>query len=490
MKVLCKEFLNKISSSIKELYNFNDQIKNYPIQKVSTDTRSMQMGDCFFAIPGPTFDPLDFAQELINKKCSLLICQGTKLNTLIKAKIPIVLVENVIKSMGSMANLWIKQCKANRIAITGSAGKTTTKEVVSHLCSSAFSVHKTKGNLNNQIGLPKTLFELSTEHEISILELGTYYPGEIEALTKICQPDVGCIINIGASHLEGLKTIEGVAQEKKSLFTYMSNDSLAIVNLDDPFNKKLTEHHSGPITTYSLNNKSADLYITKNERLPSYSPTDPIGKTKVEFCYKDELYTALLPDLGNSFLYAGLVGLSIGFKLGIHFEKMRNSLENFQGINDRLKISALQENLWLVNDCYNANPLSMKSTLNTFHQNFSQFFRIIILGDMLELGPQSDSFHEELGSFVSTFKPDILIGIGSYSKHMTKVAIKKGLSYSHVFYFNNLQKLDKIFNTVQNSISNLDSAKLKKKALLVKASRGIELDKLVALIEKHYSKER
>ena len=489
MQVQCKDFLNKINSSIKELYNFNDQIQTHLIKQVSTDTRTMQIGDCFFAIPGPTFDPLDFTQELINKKCSLLICQGTRLDSLLRAKIPIILVENVVKAMGGLANLWMKQCKAKRIAITGSAGKTTTKEIVSHLCSSTFRVHKTKGNFNNQIGLPKTLFELSPEHDISILELGTNFPGEIEALTKICQPDVGCIINVGASHLEGLKTLEGVAQEKKALYTFMSNDSIAIVNLDDPFNETLTEHHRGLITTYSLNKKSADIYITKSEKQPSLSPTDPIGRSRVEFCYKNELYTALLPDYGDSFLYASLVGLSIGFNLGISFELMRKSLENFQGVNGRLKISALQENLWLVNDCYNANPLSMNSTLNSFHKNFSKFFRIIILGDMLELGQQSDLLHKELGSLVSSFHPDILIGIGPQSINMTKEAIKGGLSPSRVFYFNNLENLDKIFNVVQNIIDKTDSEKQKNKALLVKASRGIELDKLVALIEKHYCKE-
>lgn len=472
MQVNCRQFINEIKPFIRQMI-YESKLPSI-IDSISTDTRSMKKNDFFFALSGENFDALQFSAQIVNQGAACVICSPGDLSPFEASQTPVIVVEDVIPCLGKLSQLWALKCPAKRIAITGSAGKTTTKELLTYICQVQYNTLATCKNYNNQIGLPKTLFDLLPSHELAILELGTNHFGEIKQLTQICNPHVANILNIGAAHLAGLNDLDGVAREKGDLYRYSSPDTLITINLDDPRCAEIAAKLDNPKLSYSISNPAADVFIEKinSKWLPGAPPM-----TEIHMNYQGQPLKCTVPGGGQGFLYATLISTLLARHLNIPFSVIQNQINSFPGVKGRFQIKTLSPHLYLVDDTYNANPFSMSTSLVSFMTQFSNFSRIVVLGDMLELGKDENRLHFEMGKQLATLDPEFIFLVGSRSQFIWKGAISHGISREKIVYTKKYRPKDVLVKKILERIHQLPYKE--PTALFLKASRGIALDEVV-----------
>lgn len=382
--------------------------------RFSTDTRDMRRGDCFIAIDGKRYRPLDHIDGL--KDCLLIIYENTETNVNLvsnyKGKIVMVAVDNIIVFMQSLAQTLAKEFTARGgkiIAVGGSNGKTTTKDMLYHLLSSigAKAVRTLKNN-NNHIGVPLTLFQIDSDDEFCVLELGSNHPGEIKALCEIACPNYGVVTNIGDSHLEFFKDREGVMKEEGYLYTAIFKESKAecgfFLNLDDPYLSRLKKRDG--VMSYGSNENSDFIVKAYNDHV-------------------DIIFDSASIKIENSDLLGehNFMNLGVAFVVASYFvkgkkESLLKAAESFVPKNNRSQWMSLGDSRVFL-DAYNANPSSMKAALSAFSDFLdaqTKDLSAVILGDMNELGENSREFHAEIGRFCSHLGFKHMFFIGRYSK--------------------------------------------------------------------------
>ncbi len=458
---------------------------------ISTDTRKLTQGDIFIALAGENFDGHDYVATAVKSGAAVVIVDR-KIQDL-PATVLTIQVEDTLQALGDLAGYRRRLLHRNLkiSAITGSSGKTTVKEMAAaifsrHLQTAAVQTGidpllKTMGNFNNLIGLPLSLLPVEAGHRIAVLEMGMNRPGEIRRLTEIADPDIGCITNIQAAHLEGLGTIEGVARAKGELFAEMRKDTVAVVNCDDPHVRRLPRKSDSVIgfgITPAGRRRKPDIRAT---RILSR------GEQGMRFTLhiRDWKARITVPAPGIHNVSNCTAAAAIAFAGGVSPETIAAALTGYRSADKRMQFMTLPGGIQVVNDSYNANPASMAAALKTvsnFGTSGSRCRRFAVLGDMLELGPDSDRAHAEVGRLVASMGYDQLLVTGSFGGHVVEGARKEGMAKENIHFFaGTFEMADWLYREmIQGRLAAGDW-------LLVKGSRGMRMEEVLQELERRFA---
>lgn len=409
--------------------------------KVTIDSRKIEPNDIFFAFSGENFNAATLAEKAADQGTLAVIVEDQAFENTARN---IFFVPSTLEFLQELAIHHRNQLKIPIIALTGSNGKTTTKEIIHAVLSQKFTVQYTFGNLNNHIGVPLTLLSIKPEHEMAVVEMGANHQKEIQLLCQIAQPNFGYITNFGKAHLEGFGGFEGVIKGKSELYDYLKNHAQTIlVNENDPIQVEKTESYS-PKITFGKANSDYQFEEFSNENFVGLSFKNQKAQSKLTGNYN---FTNLC------------AAASLGFHFGLNFEQIKTAIENYTPTNMRSQVVEKNGKTFVL-DTYNANPSSMVESL----KNFSTFdgTKTIIIGDMLELGEESDKEHQAMMSLAESLDFDEIITVGKY--------FKKANTISQSFI--DTQELAKF----------LEANEIQSKNVLLKASRGIALEKILEFI--------
>jgi len=439
-------------------------------QGISTDSRTVGEGKLFIALQGPHFDGHHFALEALEKKAGGVLIEEDKAGDIrwngYRPK-AVITVKDTLRALGDLARDRRRRYRTPVVALTGSNGKTTTKEMISTCLETTFPVLKTRGNLNNLIGLPLTLLNLTEKERVVILEMGMNVPGEIRRLTEIAEPDVGLITNIQKVHLEGMGSLERVKDEKGDLFRRMRRDGTILVNQNDPYVIDLASEFSGQKITFGVE-KSADV-MANEIRLRGAEGTS------FNLILEGEKMEVNLPLLGRHFVPNALSAIAVATLFGIEVKKVKEALERFQPFPMRMEVIHLEGGKTLINDTYNANPRSMELALETLAEMKGKGRAIAVLGDMLELGDFTEEAHQQVGEKVRELSIDLLLAMGEKAPLVAESAIRHGFE----------PKRARVVESHSEAISILKETIQEGDWILIKGSRRMAMEKIVeGLIER------
>ncbi len=421
---------------------------------ICIDSKRFKKGQVFWAIKGEKFDGHNFVESCLSQGGSTAVVNKSWnfnpekiIGTLLK-------VEDTKQSLLDLANAYLDTFKIPKIAITGSNGKTTTKDMIVSVLSRAGSTLGTQGNFNNHIGLPLTAFQMKSSHRYSVFEMGTNHPGEIEVLSQAVRPNIAVITNIGYSHIEFFGTTENIFKEKLSISSGFKARGVLVVNVDDSHLAKVRPGSRYKLITYGINRgqiRATNIRLDQNG-CASFT----VGRTE---------FRLNIP--GEHNIYNALAAIAVGIQMRINRGDIAKALASFKPSPHRMQIKKIS-GITFLDDCYNANPSSMKASLRTLSMTISSGKKIALLGDMLELGDQSETLHSEVGQYFSEMGIDELITFGTASRFINKGAREKGTQRNLSQHFTNMNLLGEYLK------KNLQ----KGDTVLVKGSRGMQLERV------------
>jgi len=423
------------------------------VSGISTDSRRIRENEAFFALKGPNFDGHDFVKDVLTKGASCVVVE--RAFDLLPEGCSIA-VKDTLKALGDLASYFRGLHDIPVIAISGSAGKTTTKDMIASMLVVSRPVLKTAGNLNNLIGLPLTLFGLNKTHRAAVLELGISEPLEMERLVEICSPGTGVITNIGSAHLLTLKSLEGVAKAKSALFTNIGADGTRVVNLDDPWVVRLAGGLKN-IVTYSMKHR-ADVMVK------GYVLGKGFGCVDATYGVRGVDVDVRINGAGTANVINGAAAIAATLHLNVSKEDIREGLRAFTPAAGRMSMVKIGP-ITVLDDTYNANPASVAASLETLAKAGGR--KVAILGDMLELGEASSREHMEIGRFAGSLGADTVVAIGEWSKSTCEGAMEAGVKSVHAFK-------DK-----KEALKGLEGLLKEGDTVLVKGSRGMRLEEVV-----------
>lgn len=431
---------------------------------VSTDTREPQSGKLFVPLKGPRFDGHAFISTAVRNGAAGLLIKTGEEERLREIKgdgaVTVISVPDTLAALGDISRYWRSRFHFPVVAITGTAGKTTTKEMAAQILGRTKNTLKTEGNFNNLVGLPLTLLRLRDEHEVAILEMGTSVPGEIGRLSHLAIPDVALITNIGPAHLEGLKSVSLVREEKGELFRSLSGQGTAVVNADDEAILELARRRSGKSITYGLSSGAEVTAQGVRNNAQGLSFILKMG---------DSSLNVQMAVAGTHNLMNALAAAAIAVTLGTAREVICQGLQSFRPMPGRMAIISLGNGAFLINDSYNANPLSLREALLTLRDLRGERRGFVVLGDMLELGEEAEKWHEEIGGLLAATGVHRVFLRGAFARVTAAGAQKNGMSMSRI-----------IFPSTPNEIVDELSSSLRSGDwLLVKGSRAMKLEEVI-----------
>lgn len=436
-----------------------------------TDTRKIEKGDTFVGIKGENFDGNALYEKALEKGATTCILQDVSIDVEVLKKYQdrnIIIVRDTIEAIGKLAKYKRSLFNIPVIGITGSVGKTSTKDIIASVVSKKYNTLKTEGNLNSDIGLPLTLLRLKEGHEAAVIEMGMNHKGEIEYLSNIANPTISVITNIGSSHIGNLGSRENILKAKLEILKGMTEDGTFIYNNDNDMlfnNKELFENYKN--FNFGIENKSdimAENISTTTE------------KSKFNVRIKDKEYTIEVPVSGKHFVYNSLCAIAVGLSLGIDLLEIKSGIKEFSLTKNRMEVNNLKNNIIVINDAYNASYDSMKMALE-YLSSFNDKYKIAVLGDMLELGEFSDELHFNVGKSVYENGIDLLITVGNSSKKIAEGAYIMGMSKENVYSVDNNEEAIKLLNEIIVSNS----------AILLKASNSMKFIEIYNNILKNLS---
>lgn len=427
---------------------------------VSTDSRSVAAGDLFVAIRGPHFDGHQFVQDVLDKGAVAAVVDEK--SGVVGDRIFV--VNDTVRALGDLAAFYRRSFASTpRIAITGSNGKTTTKEMVAAVVSVLGPVHKTEGNFNNLFGLPLTIFKWRPEHRVSVLEMGMNELGEIARMTDIADPTIGVVTTVQAVHLENLHSIENVAKAKGELYSHMRPDGIIIVNQDNDYIQPYAAAYRGRAIRFGMRN-GCDVQF-------GHMQSDGLSSTDVTFSILGHEVRVVLPVPGAHNVMNAMAAAAVGVALDIDREAIVEGLSRFTPMKMRMERLQLANGVQVINDCYNANLQSMIAALRTVSAAKRAGRFIAVLGDMLELGEKSDVFHSDLGRAAAEYGVDSLFAFGEFSDDVKRGASEKGLA--NVVASQDIEMLaEKVHAMIQPG-----------DVVLVKGSRGVKMERVIDFLK-------
>lgn len=447
MELTLKEVVEAIKGKVliqkKEAFN-----------NICIDTRGVLENNIYLAIKGETFNGNKFVNEAFKKGASIAIVDEV-LFDIEKSEGTVILVENTLNALLELANYYRKKLDIKVVGITGSCGKTSTKDLIAGFLSAKYKVFKTKGNFNNQIGLPLMILELDSTYDIAVLEMGMSNLNEIDLLAKTALPNLAVITNIGLSHIENLKTQENIFKAKMEIVNYFNKNNTLILNNEDKFLR-------------DVNEKCFEILKTGyNCEYDVFASNIILEEDKTIFTanYKGKSSDFIIPMAGKHNVLNSLLAIGISLKLGLSFEEMKKGIENIEATSMRLQVIK-KDKITIINDCYNASPDSMKSAIDVL-ATYKEGRKVAILGNMNELGHKSFDSHKEVGSYVKG-KIDKLIVIGDYLD-----AYEEGYTKDDIIRF---KTKEEFIQNIKNTINIKD-------VILVKASRGVKFENIVLALQ-------
>ena len=438
--------------------NENDECENF-----TRDTRTIIEGDTYIALKGNSSNGNDFWEEALKKGASTIIIDEKKISDKDIEKYKnknIILVKNTKEALKQIA-IEKRNMYKNLIVVgvTGSVGKTSTKDIIANTLSQKYKTLKTEGNMNNDIGLPFTILNLR-DHEAAVIEMGMNHLGEISELTKIAKPTISVITNIGTSHIGNLGSRENILKAKLEILEGMENPILVINNDNDMLNTWANENPTkANIKTFGIQNQSI-CTAEKIEKKENYS--------KFICHYENDNFEIEVPIGGEVFILNALCAALVGKILNLSNEQIRKGIATFELTKKRMELIKIKNNITLINDSYNASLDSMKASINYLSET-ENTRKIAVLGDMFELGDFSEELHRKVGLEVAKNKIDLLFAIGENSKYIVEEAIKNGMKKENIQYLENREELLK---QIKNTITEGD-------IILFKASNGMKLFEVV-----------
>ena len=428
------------------------------IKAVSTDTRKIEEGTMFIALKGENFNGNNYVLEAFNKGAKIAIVDEVKcdLNEL-KEDVALIKVQNTGRALMDLAKFYREKLGLKVVGITGSAGKTSTKDLVAAVLSDKYKVFKTKGNFNNEIGLPLMILELDSTYDVAILEMGMRGLGQIRELAEIASPDLGIITNIGISHIEILKTRENILKAKMEIATFFDKNNTLVVCGNDDFLGALPEAEYKIVKTGVGENFEIGAKNIALEELSS--------KFTVYDGEKEEEFSLDMP--GEHNISNLMLGIAIAKELGVSFEEMKRGLKNIEATSMRLELIK-KDGFSILNDCYNSSPVAVKSAIDVM-KNIEGKRRIAVLGTMRELGHKSEEAHEEIGKYAKENGIEKVLCFGDFSEN-----IKEGYGEGCTVYENKEELIKDLLNIICDG-----------DIILVKASRSLKFEEITkALLEK------
>ena len=429
------------------------EAENKEITCIFTDSRKAEAGGLFVPIKGARVDAHDFIEQVMEKEVLATLSE----KDLGEKPFPYILVESSLAAVKDIAEFYLKQLQIPVVGITGSVGKTSTKEVIASVLAQKYNTLKTQGNFNNELGLPLTIFRLRDEHEMAVLEMGISDFGEMHRLAKIARPNTCVITNIGLCHLEFLKSRDGILKAKTEIFDYLQPDGHIILNGDDD---KL-------VTVQEAKGIKPVFFGVENHQGIWADEIKPEGLKGISCCIHagEESFSVLIPVPGKHSVYNALAATAVGLTYGLTIEEIRRGIESLQSVRGRFHIIETPK-YTVIDDCYNANPISMKASLDVLTDALGR--KVAILGDMGELGADERKMHQEVGKYAAEKEIDVLLCVGELSTDMAEAA-KAVNSKTQVRHFTNKENLMKEIPEILE----------KGDTVLVKASHFMEFGEIV-----------
>lgn len=452
-----------INEIIKSTGGYSNKQSEALITGISTDSRTICKGNLFVPLKGPNFDGHNYIREAFEKGAAASFCEREK-----EFKVKdledknIVFVNDTQLALLELSAYYRKLFNIPFVAVTGSVGKTTTKEMISSILKTRFKVLKTQGNFNNQIGLPLTIFGLDESYEIGVVELGMSGLGEIRQLVNVVKPKIAVISNVGVTHIEKLGSKRNIARAKMEILEPLDKDDLAILNADSPelwdirdtiipkrifFGQKRGDLKARNIKTLGTRGLEFDIY----ER------------------YGEITFQLSLPGIHN--VNNALAAIAVGFEMGLSKEHIQKGLLDVTPPEMRLQFKKAYFGSDIIDDAYNASPDSMKAALDLLEQSGHGKRRAVILGDMLELGDISERAHREIGEYAAK-RTDIFIGVGSFADSFKEGALQGSLDKKCIY----------TFATVSEAIKEIEGIVKDCDVILIKASRGMKMEQITRIL--------
>ncbi|PEY33612.1 UDP-N-acetylmuramoyl-tripeptide--D-alanyl-D-alanine ligase [Bacillus cereus] len=457
--------IKRTLKQVEKMTNGTGLVEKYAeitVQGVSIDTRKIEKGNLYVPIQGDRFDGHSFVEKAIENGAVATLWKKDVQNP--PTNIPVIFVEDTLKALQTLAKSYRDQLDVKVIGVTGSNGKTSTKDIVTSLLATKFKVQKTEGNFNNHIGLPLTILSLEENTEMAVLEMGMSSLGEIEFLSKLARPNAAIITNIGEAHLMDLGSRDAIAEAKLEIVSGLQDGGVFVYNGDEPL-----------LTNRVPNmNLAAETVTFGDARANDYYPTSvTLQATGTHFKMNQaELVTFSLPVLGKHNVYNTLASMAIAKYFGVTWEEMKQGLLTLKMTGMRMEIVKTDSGLTIINDAYNASPTAMEAAFHLMNglDGFSK--KIVVLGDMLELGDQEVQFHYEVGKLID---PARISYVFTYGKLGAQIAEGAKINFSN--------ERVKVYDNKEELVKELQSVIDVKDVVLVKASRGMRLEEVITMLK-------
>ncbi|MBE2914409.1 UDP-N-acetylmuramoyl-tripeptide--D-alanyl-D-alanine ligase [Anoxybacillus flavithermus] len=430
------------------------------IHGVSTDTRTIAQGNVYVPLKGATFNGHHFVREAFDKGAAAALWSKHEPNA--PKDVPLIFVDDTLVALQQLAHAYRKQLRTRVIGVTGSNGKTTTKDMIASLLGTLYRVQKTEGNLNNHIGVPLTLLRLKEDTEYAVVEMGMSGFGEIDLLSTLAEPDVAVITNIGESHLQELGSREGIATAKFEIVKGLQRDGLFIYHGDEPLLQTRVENANlSHVQTFGM--EPTNDYYPLDIRVQADGTTFKVNRWPNE--------TFRMPLLGRHHVMNALAAIAVARFASIDVARMKKGFSRLTVTKMRTEVIKRDDGVTIINDAYNASPTSMRAALELLGQLTGYRKKIAIVGDMLELGEQEIAFHEQIGEMIDPQKIDYVLTYGERAKAIAERASER-FRAGRVRSYDDKRKLAA---DVQALISAGD-------VILLKASRGMKLEEIISLL--------
>lgn len=437
---------------------FGDEKSKLEASCVVIDSRKLEEGGVFIATKGERVDGHDFIPQMAEKKALAVVCEREPSD----CQVPYILVQDSFKALKEIAEFYRGQLNIPVVGITGSVGKTSTKEMIASVLSERLNVLKTEGNYNNEIGLPLTVLQIRPEHQAAVLEMGISDFGEMHRLSRIGKPDICVITNIGQCHLENLGTREGILKAKTEIFDFMNPEGSVFLNGDDDMLAKVKAVGDREVVHFGLG--------IENQVFASNVMSRGLFGCEAVIHMGLEVFFVEIPLPGGHMVYNALAAAAVGKCMGLTKEQIKAGISKVRAVGGRSHVIALPS-YTVIDDCYNANPVSMKAAIDLLSMALGR--KVAILGDMFELGEKEEKMHGEIGCYAAEKGIDVLLCAGRLSRCIYESALagKRIKAY--------------YFETREELLENIGGILQRGDNILVKASHGMKFDQVVKFLEAH-----
>lgn len=451
--------LKEIASACGGEYFGSADMLSKRVTGACIDSRKADKGCIFIPLKGARSDGHDFIGEAMKKGALSTLSE----RELYGAAFPYILVKSCGRAMRDIAEYYLKSLDVKVIGVTGSVGKTSTKELIASVCSQRYKVLKTEGNFNSQIGLPLTVFRINKEHEVAVLEMGISMPGEMSNLARIARPDICVITNIAPCHLENLRDLDGVLREKAVMFDYMKKEGSVILNGDDMKLRSVRKVGEKPVYFYGTSPEN-DAYVTDIF-------TEPLRGVKCEMHVAKSEFEVTVSAPGRHMALNALCAAAVGKKLSLTDDEIKRGIESYSSVEGRNSVISTGF-LRIIDDCYNANPVSVRAGLDVLAEADTR--KVAVLGDMFELGSESCRLHYECGRYAADKGIDVIVCVGELSENTAlgaKSGAQKGAKPEVLSY-----------GTKEEFLKDSRNVLRRGDTVLIKASHGMDFGSIVSAL--------